>query len=126
MGLMEVAAIIAALAFAVLTCFAIPVLVAMKNAVVEFKQLTERAQTTVNDLHVVLDQMKELTAEATGRIEEIKPLTQAVSETGRHVRSINSVLGMVTNAVSGSSLWFTGARAAGKFITERITKKGGK
>jgi uncharacterized protein YoxC len=126
MGIIEIAAIIAAIALVVLTSFAIPVLIAMRSVMNDLKQATVRAETAANDLHVVLSQVKILTAEATERLEEVRPLTEAISETGRHVRSINSVLGAVTTVVSRSSLWLTGTRVAGRFLFDRFTKKGGK
>ena len=126
MDIIEVAAIIAAIALVVLTSFAIPVLITMKNAMQEVKQATVRAETAIFDLHEVLIQVKTLTAEASDRLVEVRPLTEAISETGRHVRTINNVLGAVTSVVVGSSMWMTGAKVAGKFLVDRISRKGGK
>jgi uncharacterized protein YoxC len=126
MGFIEIAAIIAALAIVALSCFAIPVLIALKSVVNDVKQITVTAETAATELREVLSQVKALTAEATERLEEVRPLTEAISETGRHVRSINSVLGAVTTVVSNSSMWLTGAKVAGRFIFDRFTKKGGK
>ena len=126
MGIIEMAAIIAAIALVVLTSFAIPVLITMKNAMQEVKQATVRAETAIIDLHEVLVQVKTLTAEASDRLVEVRPLTEAISETGRHVRTINNVLGAVTSVVVGSSMWMTGAKVAGKFLVDRISRKGGK
>jgi uncharacterized protein YoxC len=126
MGIIEFAAIIAALALVALSSFAIPVLIAMRNAMIELKAVSIKAETAVNDMHEMLCHVKTLTAEATERLEEVRPLTEAISEAGRHVRSINRVLGAVTTVVAGSSMWMTGAKAAGRFISDRFTKKGGK
>jgi uncharacterized protein YoxC len=126
MGIIEIAAIVAAIALVVLTSFAIPVLIAMRSVMYELKQVTIKAETATNDLHEVLVQVKVLTAEASERLEEVRPLTEAISETGRHVRSINGVLGAVTTVVSSSSMWLTGAKVAGRFLVDRFTKKGGK
>jgi uncharacterized protein YoxC len=125
MGIIEMAAIIAAIALVVLTSFAIPVLISMKHAMQEVKQATVRAETAIIDLHEVLVQVKTLTAEASERLVEVRPLTEAISETGRHVRTINNVLGAVTSVVVGSSMWMTGAKVAGKFLVDRFSKKGG-
>jgi uncharacterized protein YoxC len=126
MGIIEVAAIIAAVSLVALTSFAIPVLIAMRSVMNDLKQATIRAETAAADLHVVLSQVKVLAVEATERLEEVRPLTEAISETGRHVRSINGVLGAVTTVVSSSSMWLTGAKVAGRFLVDRFTKKGGK
>lgn len=119
MGTIEIAAIAAAIALVALACFAIPVLIALKNALIEIK-------TAVQDLHETLSHVKTFTAEATERIEEVRPFTEAVNETGRHIRSINSVLSAVTRVIAGSTLWATGAKVAGKFVIDRLSKKGGK
>src|SRR5512147_1102718 len=102
MGIIEIAAIIAAVALVALTSFAIPVLIAMRNTMNKVEQAAAKAETAVDGLHEALTQVKILTAEATERLEEVRPLTEAISETGRHVRSINSVLGTVTTVVSSS------------------------
>jgi uncharacterized protein YoxC len=125
MGVIEVAVIIAAIAIVVLTSFAIPVLIAMRNTMNKVELAATKAETAVGDLHEALMQVKILSAEATERLEEVRPLTEAISETGRHVRSINSVLGVVTNVVASSSMWMTGAKVAGRFVLDRFTKKGG-
>ena len=126
MGVIEVAVIVAAVAIVVLTSFAIPVLIAMRNTMNKVEQAAVKAETAVNDLHETLVQVKVLSAEATERLAEVRPLTEAISETGRHVRSINSVLGTVTTVVASSSMWMTGAKVAGRFIFDRFSKKGGK
>jgi uncharacterized protein YoxC len=129
MGIIEIAAIVAAIALVALACFAIPVLIALKNTMIELKQLTGQTESVlkiaVQDLHETLSQVRFLTIEASERLEEVKPFTQAVSETGRHIRSINTVLGAVTGVIAASSLWVTGAKGAGKFVLDRFTKKGG-
>src|ERR1035437_5798649 len=111
MGIIEIAAIVAAIALVALACFAIPVLIALKNTMIELKQLTGQTESVlkiaVQDLHETLSQVRFLTIEASERLEEVKPFTQAVSETGRHIRSINTVLGAVTGVIAASSLWVT-------------------
>jgi uncharacterized protein YoxC len=130
MGIIEVAVIVAAIALVALTCFAIPVLVELRRTMTELRQTSARTESemkkAVQDLHDTFVEIKHFTTEAAERLEEVKPFTQAVSETGRHVRTINSVLGTVTGAIAGSTLWVTGAKVAGRFVLDRFTKKGGK
>jgi len=130
MGIIEMAAIVAAIALVAVTGYAIPVLVELKRTMSELRQASTRTEAeikkAVQDLLDTFAELKTFTIEATERLEEVKPFTQAVSETGRHVRSINSVLGTVTSVVAGSSMWMTGAKVAGRFIFDRFSKKGGK
>lgn len=130
MGIIEIAAIVAAIALVALTGFAIPVLVELKRTMTELRQASARTEAemkkTVLDLHDTFAELRTFTIEASERLEEVKPFTQALCETGRHVRSINSVLGAVTGAIAGSTLWVTGAKVAGRFVLDRFSKKGGK
>jgi uncharacterized protein YoxC len=130
MGIIEIAAIVAAIALVALTGFAIPVLLELKRTMAELRQISARTEVetkkALQDLHDTFAELKTFTTEASERLEEVKPFTQALSETGRHVRSINSVLGAVAGVIAGSSLWLTGTKAAGKFVLDRFTKKGGK
>ena len=130
MGITELAAIVAAIALVALTGYVIPVLLELKRTMVELRQASARTEAEMKlaaqDLHDTFAELKHFSKEATERLEEVKPLTEAISETGRHVRSINSVLGAVTTVVAGSSMWMTGAKAAGRFIFDRYSKKGGK
>jgi len=130
MGIMEIAAIVAAIALVALTGFAIPVLIELKRTMNELRQASARTEVemkkAIEDLHGTLTGLKTFTTEASERLEEVKPFTQAVGDTGRHMRTINNVLGAVSGVIVGSSLWVTGAKVAGKFVVDRFSRKGGK
>jgi uncharacterized protein YoxC len=130
MLIIGLATVVVAIVLVVLACFAIPVLVELKKSLVELRQFIvcteEQLKPVMNDLHTTLEELKTLTREASERVEEVKGFTEAVGETGRHVRAINSVMGTVTTAIAGSTVWMTGAKAAGRFVLDRISKKGGK
>ncbi len=130
MGIIEMAAIVAAIALVGLTCFAVPVLLELKKTLIQVKQLAtdtdERIKPLLQDVHDTLDDLKRLASDASDRVEEVKTFTEAVSETGRHVRSINTILGAATSVVSNSAVWMTGAKVAGKFVIDRFSKKRGK
>lgn len=130
MGVIEMAAIVAAIALVGLTCFAIPVLLELKKTLTQVRQLTidsdEMIKSLLHDVRETLADFKSLTSDASDRVEEVRTFTQAVSETSRHVRTINTVLGAATGVVSSSALWMTGAKVAGKFIIDRFSKKRGK
>ncbi|HTP64793.1 MAG TPA: DUF948 domain-containing protein [Geobacteraceae bacterium] len=130
MDLIGVAMIVAAIALVALACFAFPVLLELKKTMAELRRLAAQAEEemkpVMQDLHETLAGLKVLTREASDRIGEVKGFTEAVGDAGRHIRSINTVLGLVTGVVSGSTLWLTGAKVAGKVVLDRFTKKGGK
>jgi hypothetical protein len=51
----------------------------------------------------------------------------ALGETGSNLSTINRSLGAVTNVISTTSIWATGAKVAGKYMIERyLNKRGGK
>jgi hypothetical protein len=49
----------------------------------------------------------------------------AIGDTGRGLRTINSVIGTVAGVMSRSTLWLTGAKVTGSFILDKIIKKRG-
>jgi len=130
MDINGVALNVVAITLVVLACFAIPVLIELRRALAELRKLTaqteEDMKPLMQDLHETLSELKVLTREASGRVGEVRNFTEAVGETGRHIRSVNTVLGVVTSVISGSSMWLTGAKVAGKVVLDRFTKKGGK
>lgn len=129
MLIIGLATVVVAIVLIVLACFAIPVLVELRKSLVELRQFIvcteEQIKPVMNDLHTTLVELKTLTREASERVEEVKGFTEAVGETGRHVRAINSVMGAATTVITGSTVWMTGAKAAGRFVLDRISKKGG-
>jgi uncharacterized protein YoxC len=77
------------------------------------------------DLHDTLGNLKVLTEEAAGRVENVKTFMEAAGDTGRSLHTINTVVKTVSGAMSKSSLWVTGAKVAGKFVLNRFFKKRG-
>jgi hypothetical protein len=67
-----------------------------------------------------------MTAEAAEKTGDMKLFMEALGDTGRNLRTINTVVGAVAGVLSTSSLWITGAKAAGKLILARFSKKGEK
>ena len=130
MNISDVAMDVVAITLVVLACFAIPVMLELRRTLAELRRLAAQTddgmKPLMQDLHETLSELKVLTREASGRVAEVRNFTEAVGETGRHIRSVNSVLGVVTSVISGSSMWLTGAKVAGKVVLDRFTKKGGK
>jgi len=130
MVIISVATVVVAIALVALSCFAIPVLIELRKTLAELRQFTtsteQQMKPLLQELHETLADLKGLTCDASDRVEEVRNFTEAISDTGRHVRSINSILGTATSVITSSSLWLTGAKVAGKFVLDRFSKKGGK
>jgi hypothetical protein len=81
-------------------------------------------QPALRDLRLIIDDLKFVVAEASEKTGDIKTFMEALGDTGRNLRSINNVVGAVAGVLSTSALWMTGARAAGRLIINRFSKKG--
>ena len=66
-----------------------------------------------------------LTGGVSEKMEDIQCFMSAVGETGRGLRTIGSVVSGVAGAFTASSVWMTGAKVAGSFMMEKLTKKRG-
>jgi uncharacterized protein YoxC len=125
----SIAAIVVAITLVVLAVFMIPTFIeARKTAMAtrDFLTRTDRElQPVLHDLRAVISDLKGMTSGATEGAEDLKLFMGALGDTGRYVRTINTVVGTVANVVSTSSLWLSGARVAGKYLYDRISKKGG-
>jgi len=126
----SIAVIIMAITLVVLAVFMIPTFIEARKTVVaarEFLAHTDRdLQPVLLELRAVVADLKGMTSGVAERTEDLKLFMGALGDTGRHIKTINTVVGTVANAVSTSSLWLSGARVAGKYLYDRISKKGGK
>ena len=129
MTLIGIAAAIAAIALILLVAFIIPVLIEIRKTVVTTRETLATIETdlrpVLKELRETLADVKAITGEVTERADNIKEFMEAVGDTGRGLRTINSVIGTVAGVVSRSTLWLTGAKVAGSFIMDRITKRRG-
>jgi uncharacterized protein YoxC len=118
-----------AITLVILAVFMIPTFIEARKTAVAAREFLNRTdlelQPVLRDLRTVITDLKEMTSGASEKAEELKLFMGALGDTGRYVRTINTVVGTVVNAVSTSSLWLSGARVAGKFLYDRISKKGG-
>lgn len=127
MIIISIATAVTAVTLVILTICAIPVLMELKKAAIslrtvsegidaELKPLVEELRQTVADIHEVT---KAVAANADGVI----LLSEELGQAGQNIRMINRVAAGITGIVSSSSLWITGARVAGRFIADRLSKK---
>jgi Bacterial protein of unknown function (DUF948) len=123
MVLITIAVAIVTLTFLILTVFAIPAFIEARKTAVAAREFLARTdmelQPALRDLRLIIDDLK--ASEKTGGI---KTFMEALGDTGRNLRAINNVVGAVAGVLSTSALWMTGARAAGRLIINRFSKKG--
>ncbi len=130
MVVISVSVAIVAATFLVLAVFAIPAFIEARRTAVAAREFLARTdmelQPALRDLRLIIDDLKFVVAEASEKTGDIKTFMEALGDTGRNLRVINTVVGAVAGTLSTSSLWLTGARAAGRLILNRFSKKGEK
>jgi hypothetical protein len=57
--------------------------------------------------------------------DDVKRFMTELGATGDHLHTINRSVGIATNVLNTTSVWATGAKAAGKYVIERYLKKRG-
>jgi uncharacterized protein YoxC len=129
MVLINIAALIVAVAAVVLVISLVPLIrelrataAAVKEVALKFDREIEPA---IRELHKSLADINVITGGAAERVEELQCFMSAVGETGRGLRTIGSVVGGAADLLSKSSLWITGAKVAASFMMDRMTKKRG-
>jgi len=127
---LSISVAIVALTFVVLAVFAIPAFVEARKTAVAAREFLARAdmelQPALRDLRLIIDDLKLMVAEASEKTGNLRLFMDALGDMGHNLRVINTVVGAVTGTLATSSLWIAGAKAAGTFFLNRITKKGGK
>lgn len=129
MILINIAALLVAVAVVVLVIALIPLIRELKATSIVVREFVITVETdiqpTIKELHDALADLNVITAGAAEKIEDVKAFMSAVGETGKGLRTISSVVSGAATALSNSSLWFTGTKVAGAYMLERLTKKRG-
>lgn len=130
MVIINIAAVVVAFAVVALVVALIPLIRELKTTAVALREVAIRIDTeiepTLKELHVVLADLSVITAGAAEKVEDVKNFMTVIGETGRGLRTISNVVGGAAGVLSKSSMWLTGAKVAGSFLLDRLTKKGGK
>ena len=130
MVVISISVAIVAVTFLVLAVFAIPAFIEARKTAVAAREFLTRTdmelQPALRDLRLIIDDLRQMAAEASEKTGDVRLFMEALGDTGRNLRIINSVVGTVARVLSTSSLWITGAKAAGNLILNRLSKKGGK
>ena len=127
--IVEVAAILVAIAFAVLVGDLVPLLIQVRKTAAEAEQLVTKMNTDlpilVTELRAMSQNLNDLTGQARGGVEHAAVLLHAVGEVGESVNQLHSLVrGSGGNLLANVSSVVAGLRAAKQVVTERL-KEGG-
>lgn len=129
MVLINIAALIVAVAVVLLVIVLIPLIRELKATAVALREFVVTVETdiqpTMRELHTALADLNVLTAGAAEKVDDIKCFMSAVGETGRGLQTISTVVGSVAGTLTKTSAWITGAKVAGSFLCDKLSKKKG-
>jgi len=129
MLIIGIASAVIAVTLVVLTCAAIPVLLEFKKAAVSLRTVSEgldsELKPLLQELRETIADVHEVTRVTAANADGMGMLMDELGHAGHNIRTINRVAAGVSGLVSNSSVWMTGARVAGRFIIDRLSKKRG-
>jgi uncharacterized protein YoxC len=125
--LIGLAAAVVAITLVVLAAFTIPAIIEIRKTAASLREFIACADSelkpVLHELHQTITDLKIIVEVAATKTEDVKSFMEALGETGRNLRTINHVVGTVAGVLATSSAWVVGAKAAGGFILERLSKK---
>lgn len=126
----SIAVVIMAVTLVVIAAAIVPAFLEIRKTVIASRETLERIE---GDLRPVLHELRETLADlkliihdTADKREDVTTFMGALGDTGRSMKTINSVLGSVVGLAANSSVWLTGAKVAGKFVAEKFLRKRGK
>ena len=129
MSLVELAACVAAAAFAVLVGFLVPVLIRLRNTVAQSDQLVAKMNADlpalVSDLRGMSRNLNALTDQVRDGAEHASVLLHAVGEVGESVQQVHNVVrGSSGTLLTNVATLVAGVRAATRVMRERYRQEG--
>jgi uncharacterized protein YoxC len=130
MTIVEIAAILVAVAFVVLVGFLVPVMIQIRKTVGESEQLLAKMNDDlpplIGEIRAISHNMIEATKQARGGVEHAAILLHAVGEVGESVQHMHNVVkgssgSMLTNVASVMA----GFKAATQVMKDRFREEGG-
>jgi uncharacterized protein YoxC len=130
MTIVEIAAILVAVAFAVLVGYLVPVLIQVRKTVAESEQLLAKMGTEVpslvTELRSMSQNLNELTDRARSGVEHASVLLHAVGEVGESVQQVHNVVrGSGGTLIANMASVVAGFKAATQVVRERMRHEGG-
>lgn len=128
--IVDVAAIVVALAFAVLVGYIVPTLIQLRKTIAESAQLMSRMNdelpTLLRDLRVMTDNVNDLADQARGGVEHAAVFLHAMGEVGETVQQVHkTVRGKSGTLLMSLASMVAGVRAASAVVKERMYGEGG-
>ena len=129
MSLVEVAACLAAAAFAVLVGFLVPVLIRLRNTAAQSEQLLGKMNADlpalVSDLRSMSHNLNALTDQMREGVEHASVLLHAVGEVGESVQQVHDVVrGSSGTLLTNVASLVAGVKAATRVMRERYRQEG--
>ena len=129
MSVVEVAACLAAAAFAVLVGFLVPVLIRLRNTTAQSEQLLVKMNADlpalVSDLRSMSHNLNALTDQMREGVEHASVLLHAVGEVGESVQQVHDVVrGSSGTLLTNVASLVAGVRAATRVMRERYRQEG--
>lgn len=130
MTIVEMAAILVAVSFAVLVGYLVPVMIQVRKTVAESERLLAKMNhdlpPLIGELRAISQTMNDLSEQARGGVEHAAALLHAVGEVGESVQHVHNVVkgssgSMLTNVASVVA----GFKAATQVMKERFREGGG-
>jgi uncharacterized protein YoxC len=130
MTIVEIAAILVAVAFVVLVGFLVPVMIQIRKTVGESEQLLAKMNNDlpplIVEIRAISHNMNEATKQARGGVEHAATLLHAVGDVGQSVQHMHNALkgssgSMLTNVASVVA----GFKAATQVMKDRFREEGG-
>ncbi|MEC4888837.1 MAG: DUF948 domain-containing protein [Nitrospira sp.] len=129
MTMIEIAALVVALAFAVLVGYLVPVLIQVRKTVAESEQLLEKMNTDlpplIAELRVMSQNVNDLAGQVRGGVEHAAVLLHAVGEVGESVQQVHDVVrGSGGTLLTNVASMVAGFKAASQVVRERWRGEG--
>lgn len=130
MTIVEMAAILIAVAFAVLVGYLVPVLIQVRKTVAESEQLLAKMNAEmpplIADLRAMSQNLNDLADQARGSVEHAAVLLHAVGEVGESVQHVHDVVrGSGGTLLTNVASMVAGFKAASQVVRERWREEGG-
>ena len=130
MTIVEIAAILVAVAFAVLVAFLVPMLVQVRKTAAESEQLFVKMNQDVppllGELRTLSHKVTNLAEQARGGVEHASVLLHAVGEVGESVQQVHNVVrGSSGTLLTNVASVVAGFKAATQVMKERFRDEGG-
>lgn len=130
MTIVEIAALLVAVAFAVLVGYLVPLLMQVRKTVAESEQLLSKMNAEVPalvaELRAMSQNLNDVTNQVRGGTEHAAVLLHAVGEIGESVQQVHNVVrGSSGTLLNNVASMFAGFKAATHVVRERMKHEGG-